>query len=246
MGEQKPGLRRWRPGVHGRGPNSLHPEHAALRVLERHLRVYLVDPRALVRGAVRQAIESGEVEVVGEAPTGEQALDECPELRPDVVLFEIELPGIGGLGLLRELGPRLPDTKFVVLTDSIRRRDVLDAIRSGASGYLTKDLAAGALRRAVQGVADGEMPMARWRVSALVRDLVDGASRTLSHDPALVGLTEREVSVLQLVAEGQMDHEIAETLMISPRTVETHVSHILRKLGVRNRAEAAKRYREGT
>lgn len=213
---------------------------------ESRLRVYLVDGHTLVRGAIRQAIEGDDIELVGEAASGEQALDELPELRPDVVILEVDLPGVGGLQLLRELSPRLPDTKFVMLTDSTDRRDVLEAIRNGACGYLTKDLVAGALKRAVQGVARGEMPMARRRMALLVRDLVEAAHQTGAVGEALVGLTVREVVVLRLMADGRMDHEIAAALTISPRTVETHVSNILHKLGVRNRAEAGKRYRDGT
>jgi DNA-binding NarL/FixJ family response regulator len=212
---------------------------------ESPLRVYLVDDHALVRGAIRQAIEAPDIEVVGEASSGEQALDELLELRPDVVLLDINLPGIGGLQLVREISPRLPETKFVMLTVSKGRRDVLEAIRNGASGYLTKDLAPAALKRAIQGLRRGEMAMARRQIVQLVGDLVAAGQRPRTADEALAGLTEREHEILRLMAEGLTDREIGAALTISPRTVETHVSNVLHKLGVRNRAGAAQRYRAG-
>lgn len=208
------------------------------------LRVYLVDDHALVRGAIRQAIEADDLQVVGEAASGEQALDELLRLRPDVVLLDIDLPGIGGLELLREMSPRLPETKFVMLTVSTSRRDVVEAIRDGACGYLTKDLSPAALKRAVHGVARGEMPMSRRQMAQLVGDLVANGRRPRTGDEELMGLSGREEEILRLMAEGLTDREIGAALTISPRTVETHVSNVLHKLGVRNRAAAAQRYRE--
>ena len=208
------------------------------------LRVMLVDDHALVRSAIRQALTAPDVQVIGEASTGEEALQLAPELRPDILLLDIDLPGISGLRLLRELAPRLPDTKIVMLTISTTQRDVLEAVRLGAAGYLTKDLDPAALLRAIRGAADGDLAMPRRLAARTMRDLVS-AGRTRAAAPAGNGLEQlspREEEILRLLAEGLTDREIGETLMISSRTVETHVGNILRKLDAKNRAEAARMF----
>jgi DNA-binding NarL/FixJ family response regulator len=204
----------------------------------------LVDDHALVRSAVRQALSAPDIEVVGEAATGEEALLMAPELRPDVLLLDINVPGYDGFRLLRELAPRLPDTRIVMLTISDDRRDLVEAIRHGAAGYVTKDLSPEALQRAVRGAQAGELPMSRRMAADLVRQLTSGAARSGAPSGIeLPGLSDREEEVLRHLAEGLTDREIAEQLGISPRTVETHVGSILHKLDVRNRAQAAARYR---
>lgn len=212
------------------------------------LRVMLVDDHALVRSAVRQALTAPDVEVVGEAASADEALLVAPDLRPDVLLLDINLPGSDGLHVLRELRPRLPDTKIVMLTVSSDRRDLLDAVREGAAGFLTKDLNPDALLRAVRGIRRGDLPMSRGMAAEVVRALASrhpaGQPRTAEDDDVLGLLSAREGEVLRHLAAGRTDREIGEQLGISPRTVETHVGSILHKLGVRNRAEAARRYRE--
>ena len=207
------------------------------------LRVMLVDDHALVRSAIRQAITAPDVEVVGEASTAEEALALAPSLRPDVMLLDLDLPGMSGSHLVRELAPRLPQTKIVMLTVSTSRRDLLDAMRHGARGYLTKDLSPDALLRSVRGIRRGDLPMSRVFAAQVVDELARAARRGSGTTPAS-GLSSREDEVLHLLADGLTDREIAENLQISPRTVETHVSNVLHKLGVRNRAEAARRYRD--
>jgi len=184
--------------------------------------------------------------VVGEAGTADEALLMAPQLRPDVLLLDINLPGADGLRVLRELHPRLPDTKIVMLTISSDRRDLMDAVREGAAGFLTKDLSPDALLRAIRGIRQGDLPMSRGMAADVVRSLASGKSAT-GHAPGgneLDLLSAREAEVLRHLADGSTDREIAEELGISPRTVETHVGSILHKLEVRNRAEAARRYRD--
>lgn len=207
----------------------------------------LVDDHALVRSAVRQAITADDVEVVAEASSAEEALEMAPSLRPELILLDIDMPGMSGVQAVRELAPRLPETKIVMLTVSSATRDLLDAIESGASGYLTKDLSPEALLRAVRGVRSGDLPMPRRLAAQVVQHLADWARRPRRADDGgtSVGLSAREQEVLRLLAEGLTDREIAESLTLSARTVESHVSSILRKLGVHRRAEAAQRYREG-
>ena len=213
------------------------------------LRVMLVDDHALVRSAVRQALTAPDIEVVGEAASADEALLLAPELRPDILLLDINLAGSDGLHALRELRPRLPDTKIVMLTVSSERRDLLDAVREGAAGFLTKDLNPDALLRAVRGIRRGDLPMSRGMAAEVVRALASrapsGSAQSRGADDDVLGLlSAREGEVLRHLAAGRTDREIGEQLGISPRTVETHVGSILHKLGVRNRAEAARRYRE--
>lgn len=207
------------------------------------LRVMLVDDHGFVRAAIRQALTAPDVTVVGEAATAEEALDIALELRPDVLLADIDLPGMNGLRLLRELAPRLPDTKFVMLTVSTDADDVLEAVRLGAVGYLTKDLDADALLRSIRGVRDGDLAMPRRLAARTMRALVDsGPGRPERGGPDLASLSRREEEILRLLSSGLTDREIGEALTISTRTVESHVSNLLRKLGARNRAEAARRF----
>ncbi len=210
----------------------------------RRIRVMLVDDHALVRAGVRRALTAPDIEVVAEAATAEETLELAPQVQPDVLLVDIALPGMDGVELVRELAPRLPDTRIVMLTVSSADHLVLEAMRYGAAGYLTKDIAPEALLRAVRSANDGELAMTRRMAGRLIHRLKETSRPvTVDADPVLGTLTERERAVLRLLAEGRTDREIAVSLTISPRTVETHVGAILRKLGARNRAEAAQRYR---
>jgi DNA-binding NarL/FixJ family response regulator len=206
------------------------------------IRVMVVDDHALVRSAVRQALTAPDIVVVGEAATAEEALLAAPELRPDVLLVDIDLPGMDGLRLIRELGPRLPSTTFVMLTVSAADRDVVDAFTNGASGYLTKDISPTALQRAVHSAHAGELAMARRMSARLIGHLVDRQRNGAVAPEGLDALSTREREVLRLLAEGLTDREIAGALTLSIRTVEAHVSSLLHKMHARNRAHAAHLY----
>jgi DNA-binding NarL/FixJ family response regulator len=211
------------------------------------MRVLLVDDHALVRSAIRQAITAPDVTVIGEATSAEEALRLAPDLRPDVILLDVDLPGMDGIQLVRELAPRLPDTKIVMLTVSTSHHNLLTAMRHGAAGYLTKDLSPDGLLRAVRGIRRGDLPMSRGFAAQVVHHFAEAARRPGAADGGgleAAGLSAREREVLRFLAEGLTDREIGEALTISPRTVETHVSNLLHKLGVRNRAEAARLYRD--
>ncbi len=214
--------------------------------LER-VRVMLIDDHALIRSAVRQAIEDEDVIVVEEAGSFAEALERVERSRPDVVLVDIDLGGVDGLQVIRELSPRLPHVAFVMLSASASDADLLDAVMAGARGYLTKDMSPEALQRALRSAYRGELVMPRAMAARLVRRLTEVArSRGGLDAPELERLSVREREVLRLVANGHTDREIASALTISPRTAETHVAAILRKLEVRNRSEAAMTYRRGT
>jgi two-component system nitrate/nitrite response regulator NarL len=207
----------------------------------------LVEDHALVRSAVRQAISARDIEVVGETGTAEEAVPMALELKPDIVLIDIDLPGMSGIELVRELAPQLPDSKLVMLTVSSARRDLFDAIRQGASGYLTKDMTPEALVRSIRGARDGDLPMPRRLAAEVIGELSRGrAAPPGAGAHGLDRLTGRETEVLRMISNGMTDREAADALGISVRTVETHVSNLLHKLGVRNRADASRLYRERT
>jgi DNA-binding NarL/FixJ family response regulator len=207
------------------------------------LRVMIVEDHALVRAAIRRTLSVPDIDVVAEASSAEEALASVSLHRPDIVLVDIELPGMDGLQLVRELAPRLPQGHIIMLTGSANRDDLLAAIRAGAAGYLTKDMPPEGLVRAVLGVREGDLPMPRRLARELIRELVATPARPTGAD--LTGLSTREIEVLKLVNDGLTDREIGEALGISRRTVGRHVGSVLGKLAVRNRAEAARRYREG-
>ena len=209
------------------------------------IRVMVVDDHPLVRAAIARAIAADGMVVVAEASTAEEALALAPQLAPDILLLDIALPGMSGVELVRELAPRLPATRIVMLTVSSADRDVMDAMRYGASGYLTKDLSPEALVRSLRATQTGELVILR-RLAArlLAKALRRGASVEAAEELPVDRLTVRERDILRLLADGLSDRDIATALTISRRTVESHVSSILRKLDVRNRAEAARRYRD--
>ncbi len=209
------------------------------------IRVMLVDDHALVRSAIRGALDAPDIEVVAEAPTAEAAWAAALEHRPDVILLDVDMPGMSGVQFVRELAPRLPDTQIVMLSVIGDDRVVVEAMRHGAAGYLTKELGPEALQRAVRGLRRGDLAMSRVMAARTLRQFIQGAGRQPGEDESAVGaLSSREREVLARLADGLTDREIGDALVISPRTVETHVGNILRKLGVRNRAEAARVYRE--
>jgi two-component system, NarL family, response regulator DevR len=207
----------------------------------RPLRVMLVEDHELVRSAIRSTLNVPGIEIVADVASAEEALANVVRDRPDIMLVDIDLPGMSGIELVQELAPRFPEMQIVMLTGSSKRDDLFVAMRSGAAGYLTKDVSAEGLTRAILGIRDGDLPMPRRMAAVLVRELVSSPRGGLR----LAGLSDREDQVLRLVSAGLTDREIGETLRISPRTVGRHVSNVLSKLGVRNRAAAARRYREG-
>ena len=209
------------------------------------MRVMLVDDHALVRSAVRGALEAPDIEIVAEAATAEAAFDAALRTRPDLILLDVDMPGMSGLQLIRELRPRLPETQIVMLSVSGEDRNVLEAMRHGAAGYLTRDLGPEALQRTVRGLRNGDLPMSRRMAARALRLFIEGGPGAAAGDGSTLSiLSGRETEVLAHLTDGLTDREIAEALVISPRTVESHVSNILRQLGVRNRAEAARAYRE--
>src|SRR6187402_635238 len=156
------------------------------------LRVMLVDDHALVRSAVRQALTAPDVEFVGEAANAAEAMAIAPVLRPDVLLLDIDLPGMNGIQLVQELAPRLPQTKIVMLTVSSSERDLLEAVSRGAAGYLTKDLSPEALLRSLRGTQRGELAMSRRFAARAIRHFAEAARRSRGVGGVVEGLSPRE------------------------------------------------------
>src|SRR5215207_6362150 len=198
------------------------------------IRVALVDDHAMFRTGVRAELGSS-VAVVAEAADAQEAVRVVLETKPDVVLLDIHLPGGGGAEVLRQVHPKEPDVKFLALSVSDAAEDVIGTIRAGARGYVTKSITGEELVLAIKRVADGDAVFSP-RLAGFVLDAFAG-SEPPSVDDDLDRLTTREREVLRLIARGHAYKEIAKELFISVKTVETHVSAVLRKLQLSNRYE---------
>lgn len=197
--------------------------------------VLIVDDHAVVRQGLRSFLEvQPDVEVVGEAADGAEAVRKVAELVPDVVLMDLVLPGTDGIAATREIRRASPSTRVLVLTSFAEDEKVFPAIKAGAQGYLLKDVLPEELARAIRTVQRGESLLH----PEVARKLVQEFARPRDA-PEVEDLTEREVDVLKLIARGLSNREIAAELVISERTVKTHVSNILQKLHLADRTQAA-------
>jgi DNA-binding NarL/FixJ family response regulator len=227
------------------------------------VRVLVADDQRVVRdGLVLLLGLLPQVEVVGTAANGEEAVDQAATLRPDVVLMDLRMPRCDGVEATRRLRERVPGSKVIVLTTYADDRSVIEALRAGARGYLTKDAGAAEIQQALQQVVNGQAVID----PAVQHHLVDAIAVT--PDPAAPagpgdapsspatgpqpanklpdGLTPREAEVLGLIAEGLSNAEIASRLVVSEATVKTHINHLLAKIGARDRAQAVSyAYRHG-
>ena len=203
------------------------------------IRVVLADDQALVRAGFRALLDAqDDIEVVGEANDGDEAVRLVRRLAPDVVLMDIRMPGTDGLAATRAIAgdERLSDARIIILTTFELDEYVFEAIRSGASGFLVKDTEPVELLRAVRAVADGDALLSPSVTRRLIGEFAN-KTRESRPAPTLDVLTEREREVMALVAEGLTNDEIAERLYVSPMTAKTHVSRAMTKLGARDRAQ---------
>ena len=203
------------------------------------IRVLLADDQALVRAGFRSLLDAvDDIEVVGEASDGDEAVRLATELKPDVALMDIRMPGLDGLAATRAIveDESLADVKIVILTTFGLDEYVFEAIRSGASGFLVKDTEPEELIQAVRVVAGGDALLSPGVTKSL---LAEFATRAKEPPPTggLDELTEREREIVALVGEGLSNQEIAERLFLSPATAKTHVSRAMGKLRVRDRAQ---------
>jgi DNA-binding NarL/FixJ family response regulator len=203
------------------------------------LRVLVVDDHDLFRTGLRSLLDEHGVHVVGEASNGEQAVRLARELAPDVIVMDLNMPGMSGVEATRKISDIAPLTRVVVLTISDQDADVLDAIVSGACGYLLKDASIDDLLRGIRSAAVGESLISP-HIAAKVLQRVR-ASNTLpgGADAIRSELSDREIEVLKLIANGKDNAQIARELFISPKTVKNHISNILMKLQIENRIQAA-------
>ena len=203
------------------------------------IRILVVDDQALVRGGFRLILDSQpDLEVVGEAADGREALAMARELRPDVVLMDVRMPGMDGLEATRRLLSGGEAPRVLMLTTFDLDEYVYDALRAGASGFLLKDVRPELLAEAVRVVADGDTLLAPAITRRLVQQYVRRIRPGSTRPAALDALTERELAVLRLLARGRSNGEIASELYLSETTVKTHVTHVFGKLGLRDRAQA--------
>lgn len=196
------------------------------------IRVLIADDHSVVRQGLRMFLElDSELEVVGEASNGDEAVRIARQLRPDVVLMDLVMPGIDGIAATKVIRGALPETEVLALTSVLEDALVVGAVRAGAIGYLLKDLQGDELCRAIKAAAAGQVQLAPQAASRLMQEI-----RTPERPETL---TEREADVLLLLAQGLSNKEIAHHLALGEKTIKTHVSHILVKLGVQSRTQAA-------
>ncbi len=201
------------------------------------MRIVIADDHALFRDSLRSLLVARDIEVVGEARNGKEAIELAWKLKPDVVLMDLMMPEMDGLEATRRLAAELPEVKVIVLTASDDESNLFEAIKSGAKGYLLKDLEADRFFALLEGVADGEPAL----TPALARKLLDEFARPKvavgkDYDPD--ALTERETEVLELMVDGvTSNRKLASELGVSENTVKFHVRNILDKLHLHNRAQ---------
>ena len=203
------------------------------------IKVVLADDQVLVRAGFRALLDAqSDIEVVGEASDGEEAVAQARRLRPDVILMDIRMPGLDGLEATRRIASddRLDGVRIVILTTFELDEYVFEALRGGASGFLVKDTEPVELIHAVRAVAAGDALLSPSVTRRLIAEFAVRAKRP-GPSPRLNALTEREREVMALVGEGLTNEEIAARLVVSPATAKTHVSRTMVKLGARDRAQ---------
>ena len=196
------------------------------------IRVLVVDDHSVVRQGLRMLLGlDAELDVVGEASNGQEALERARQLRPDVVLMDLIMPVMDGITAIAALRREMPDTEVIALTSVLEDEKVIGAVRAGAMCYLLKDTHAEDLCRAIKAAAAGQVQLSPQAAARLLREV------KAPDNPET--LTERETEVLRLLAQGRSNKEIAQALIIGEKTVKTHVSNILAKLNVPSRTQAA-------
>jgi DNA-binding NarL/FixJ family response regulator len=199
------------------------------------MRVLVADDHSLFRDGIISLLEAAGFEVVGQVGDGQAAVEAALRLRPDLVLLDITMPQLSGLEALRLIKAELPETQVVMLTVSDDDADLFEAVESGALGYLLKNLSADQFFEMLDGLQRGEAAMTRQTTTRLMKGL---SARSPQRADPVESLTQREIELLRLVAEGMSNKAIAQALSISENTVKYHVGNILQKLGVQTRTEA--------
>jgi DNA-binding NarL/FixJ family response regulator len=206
--------------------------------VEQRPSVFIVDDHAFFRAGLRSVLGEHGFPVVGEAPNGEAALPLIERRTPELVVMDLSMPGMSGADATREILRRVPSTRVLVVTVATGESEVLDALEAGAAGYLLKDSQPKEIVGAIETAVSGDTPLSP-RIARLVVQRARMAPSGQAATPVAADLTERELEVLQLLADGLDNRQIGEALYLSPTTVKRHVSSIVTKLGVSNRVQAA-------
>jgi DNA-binding NarL/FixJ family response regulator len=201
-------------------------------------RVLIADDQALVRAGFHKLLETAGIDVVGEAADGREAVDMARRLRPSIVLMDIRMPRLDGIEATRLLTADAEGIRVLILTTFGLDDYVYEALRAGASGFMLKDAPPEELLAAIEVIARGDALIAPAVTRSVIEEFVRRSPAAAASAPVLDGLTEREREVLELLARGMSNAEIAERLVVSAGTVKTHVAHVLGKLGLRDRVQA--------
>ncbi len=204
------------------------------------MRILLADDHTILRAGLKMMLNAQpDMEVVGEAQDGRQAIQEAQRLQPDIVLMDITMPDMNGIEATKQIKRNLPTARILILTMHEHDEYVFQALRAGASGYMLKEAADTDLISALHIIQSGQFYLSPAAQSVMVGDYLQRV-RTGEEKDSYSSLTEREREILKLVAEGYTNNQIAERLIISPKTVDTHRTHIMDKLNLHSRAELVK------
>ena len=202
-------------------------------------RVLLVDDHEIYRAGLRGLLEEAGIDIVGEAANGEDALELVEAKHPNVVIMDLNMPGIGGIEAARQISTVAPLTRVIMLTVSSATLDITDAVLAGACGYLLKSATTQDIVSGIAAASRGDALLSPSVAAKLLERVREAPVRPDVPDPASASLTDREIEVLKLLSSGMDNAEIGRTLFISPSTVKNHISSILLKLQIENRIQAA-------
>ena len=209
------------------------------------IRILLVDDQALFREGLHTLLSvHADLEVVGEANNGQEAIQKTAELNPDVILMDLRMPILNGVAATRRITAQHPDVRVIVLTTFDDDEDIFEGLRAGAIGYLLKDVPSPKLVEAIRAAARGESFLQPSVAAKIVAEFTRMTTQTPPTQPLVEPLSGRELEILQLVGTGASNKEVAAQLFITEGTVKNHMSNILGKLGVRDRTQAALKARE--
>jgi two-component system nitrate/nitrite response regulator NarL len=208
------------------------------------IRILIIDDHTLLRSGIKLALQRHAelVEVVGEAGDGLEGIKRAKQLKPDLILLDLHMPGIGGLDVLRTLKEDVPETQVIMLTVSENAEDLLETLRAGARGYLLKNIDTGFLLESIQRAARGESvmsPLIAQKFADSLRDLTKNNNEVATPETVPAKLSPREREIIIMLARGSSNKEIAQTLGLSESTIKIHVQGILRKLNIAKRVQAA-------
>jgi DNA-binding NarL/FixJ family response regulator len=202
------------------------------------MRVLIVDDHALVRGGIASLLQVNDIEVVGQAGSGQEAVEKTRKLKPDIVLMDIKMPGYSGLKATQLIKAEMPETKIVMVTAFDDDEDLFEAMKSGAVGYILKNVDADEFIGLLSSVMKGDVAVSPWIASKIVDEYFRNPEKIKSKDEEH-DLTRKEEEVLRCVATGATNKEIASSLKISDNTVKYHLRNIMEKLHFKNRAQMA-------